>query len=262
MKSIINKISLIIFALLIIISTIVLYFRMNNWTARFDSELDQFFGKGNWVCVDSETKESIIYTKTYSSRHFPYSETVKGKFTVWDIKYTNGDENDSLYRITDHAMRINHDEYMFLQSEYLSAKQAFAMELMDITHQIAADEIWKNTIIPVVGTELAECIDVEIMYNDGNPEPDFYDELWNKPWFTAEKATAENYLATELYDFYIYIRVYDYKAEKLSEEQYNTLMNSYNAIIKAMCERFGENADFEIYFSRELNAKYVGGKLQ
>lgn len=262
MKSKVKKIGIVSLAILIVISAITIHFVMNNWTIRFNWELDKFFGEGNWVCVDSETKESIIYSKTYTSRNVIGSETVAGKFKNWYIQYMNNDGSESLYRITDHVMRINHDKYMFLQSEYLSAKQAFVMELMDITHQIAADEVWKNTILPEVGRELAECIDIEIMYNGGNPEPEFYDELLTEPWFTAEKATAENYLATELYDFYIYIRVYDFEDVKPSEEQYISLMNSYNAIIEAMCERFDENADFKIYISSQLKAKYVGGKLQ
>ncbi len=262
MKSILLKICVIILALVLILSTIFFYFTMTDWTVRFDSELDEFFGEGNWFCVDSETKDSIIYSKTYTSRNVIGSETVAGKFTDWYIKHTDADGNDNLYRITDHVMRINHDKYFVLQNEYLSAKQAFVLELMDITHQIAADEIWENTISTELGTELAECIGVEIMYDGGNPEPDFYDELWEEPWFTIDGATAENYLETDLYDFYINIRVYDYRAKKLSHDQYEALMNGYTEIIQAMCERFDENADFEIYFSPQQKAKYIGGKLQ
>ena len=64
------------------------YFRM--WPLRFHAQLDDFFGKGNWEQISYEEKESIIYQvyhRSYSSRGYPGERP--GKFTEWDILYTD-----------------------------------------------------------------------------------------------------------------------------------------------------------------------------
>lgn len=52
--------AIIILALAAGIAAVHLY--AQNWTKRYSQELDNFFGEGNWVCIDEETKESIIYS--------------------------------------------------------------------------------------------------------------------------------------------------------------------------------------------------------
>jgi len=262
MKPKVKKIGVVILVVLVAISVVISYFVMNSWVVRFDSEFDRFFGKDNWSVVDYEKSDSDMYEKTYSSRNLIESETIKGKFNDWYIESEDENGNKSLYRITDHAMHINHDEYNFFESEYLSAKQVFVMELMDITHQIIADEIFESIILSNLPKDIAEYVDVAMMYEGGNPEPEFYDKLWNESWFTAKDATAEKYLETELYDFYIYIQVKDYRIENLSDEQREVLTNSYEKIIDDMCERFEENASFEIYFGSDKRAKYINGIIQ
>ena len=106
--------------------------------------------------------------------------------------------------------------------------------------------------------EEANCIYVEMSYHDGNPPRSFYDKLAKEEWFTMEGVTAENYLATDLYDFYLIIRIHDYRLEQLSDKEQENVVNSLENIEKRLLEKYGEDASFQILYG-EYNVKYEAG---
>ena len=56
------------------------YFINQNWTIRYASVFDGFFGKGNWKCIDEEKKDSLIYDEYEINNIYPeLSENVPGK---------------------------------------------------------------------------------------------------------------------------------------------------------------------------------------
>lgn len=89
--------------ILIVVGLIVVYFRHQNWTIRFRSELDDFFGEGNWVYISEETKQSIIYSDYHHSHSNPtLSGNVPGKYKDWYISFENriGEEESECMRVT------------------------------------------------------------------------------------------------------------------------------------------------------------------
>lgn len=248
----VKKAALLCVVILIIACIIAGYFISTDWTLRFRSELDQFFGKGNWECISEETKESIIYTEYISVHSSPeLSEDVPGKFKNWYIRFKNKDGEDEIWYITNHTLKINHDKYGMFSSKRYSNKQALTLELMDISFGIIEDEIFDEIIKSELSEDEAACISVTMSYRGGNPEPGFYDKLIAEPWFNVNDVTAENYLSSDLHDFYLDIKAFDYRLEKLTDEERQHVFDSLENIEKKLCDKFGENASFRIYFDEE-----------
>ncbi len=233
------------------------YFRM--WPLRFHAQLDDFFGKGNWEQISYEEKESIIYQvyhRSYSSRGYPRERP--GKFTEWDILYTDANGQQEIWTISDHTMRINHDQHWLLSSDRYSAKEAFTLELMDLSTKAAGEGVREEILSSILPEPEAQCLDVSISYRGGNPPPQMYGQLLKESWFTAGGADAKAYLETELYDFYIRVLAYDYRVEKLTDSQQTHLENSLGAMEEALKEAYGEYADYDIYLGPDCEAVFSG----
>ena len=120
-----------------------------------------------------------------------------------------------------------------------------------------------ETIIPGVGTEPgtddgADYIAAieELKRNSVSREE--YDKLAKESWFNVGGVTAGNYLSSDLYDFYLIIRIHDYRLQQLSEEEQQNVINSLANIEKRLLETYGENASFEILHA-EYTVKYADG---
>ena len=226
-----------------------------DWTKKYKFELDQFFGEGNWECVSKEKKESSFTEKTVSD-YGDYSESI-GKYTNWSIRFKNkyGEERTAV--ITNHVLMINNSKHGLFSSKRYSGKQAFYLELMDVSLDLAADEI-HNDVIKSELTEEANCIDVTIMMRV-NPKPKFYDALAKEKWFTVNKVTPENYLFNELHHFYISIDLYDYIFGKLTEQQQKNVLDSFERIEKRILDKYGDKVSFEMRFDDEHKVEYNNG---
>lgn len=245
-----KKIGLIAAGVLLIAAATALYFVLKCWPVRFRSELDAFFGKDNWKWVSSESKKSLIYTVYRSNKEWP------GSYRTWDIAFTNRNGETEVWTITDHVMKINHDKHWIFSPGRYSAKQALTLELMDISFAMASEDVRAAVLESVLTKREVECLDVDISYRNGNPPPKMYDQLMKQPWFQANQITAANYLETELYDFYIRISIYDYRAKQLEEEERQHLLDSLDGLELALKEAYGEYADYEIYLGDGYRAEY------
>lgn len=259
----VKKYGMIFFICILIISLFVGYYKNKDWTIRFKSELDQFFGEGNWECISEETKESIMYTE-YITVHSSsgLSTEVPGKYTDWNIKFSNKNGNEEIWKITNHTLKINNDKYGIFSSKRYSNKQALVLELMDISCTLAGDEVLNDIIKEELSENITDCLRVSISYKGGNPEPEFYDELFKQSWFNVDNVSAENFLACDLHDFYIDIFAFDYKVEKLTEQEQKILFDSIKTIERKLLQKYGENASFEIYFDKEHKVEYIDGVKQ
>lgn len=257
----VKKIGIVFIVLVLIVGMVVAYLMCRNWTIRFKSEMDDFFGEGNWKSISEETKESIMYER-YIHDNRTGSYEVPGKYQKWYIQFTNRDGEEEIWYITNHVLKINHDNYGLFSPKRYSSKQAFVAELMDISFGVVSDEIKEEFINSELSEEEAECIEVEMSYHGGNPEPEFYDELFREEWFQVNEISAGNYLSCNLYDFYIYIRTFDYKLEKLTDTQQQHVLDSMESIENRLLEKYGSDASFELYFDEEHQVEYVDGAKQ
>jgi hypothetical protein len=184
-----------------------------------------------------------------------------GMYKNWYIKYNNKGKEE-VWQITNHSLKINNDKYDWFSSKRYSAKQAFVFELMDISCQIIGEQVHNEVIKEYLSEKESECIEVLISYKGGNPKPNFYNKIWKEDWFTADKATAQNYLASYLHNFYLYIRAHDYKLDKLTDEEKQNVINSLDKIEDKLLKKYGNNASFRIYFDKENNLEYIDGVKQ
>lgn len=255
------KLTISIIAVILIIGIICFFAIISkNWPVRYASILDEFFGEGNWKCIDEETKKSILvdeHIHFHDSSELDYD--TPAKYKNWYILFTNKNGEEEVYSITNHSYIINHDKYNMFSSKRYSAKQALTLELMDISTSLASDEIFDRYISKTLPSNVSDCISVEISYKGGNPKPNFYNKLAKQDWFNIYDASAEKYLTTDLYDFYIYIKAYDYKIKKLTDEEKQKLFDSMTTIEEKLLEDFGSNASFKIYFSNDYNVEYSDG---
>ncbi len=183
-----KKILAVLIVLLILPAGFFTWRYFNDWTLRYHSELDQFFGKGNWRCVDSEEKESIFASKYVHTASSLGGETVPETYTDWMIAFQNRDGQEEIWRITNHSLIINHDRYgLFEMNRRLNGKQALTLELMDISFGVAAEENKEDVLLSVLSGAEASCFEVTISWEGGNPEPAFYDDLQQEPGLTPMK---------------------------------------------------------------------------
>ncbi|MCD7894538.1 MAG: hypothetical protein LUG60_12700 [Erysipelotrichaceae bacterium] len=236
----IGVIVIIVVALIIGIS---LWFVSGSWPTRFKGELNSFFGEGNWEEISSESYESMMYTVHHYTGDSLYDYDTNGTYTEWDILYNN----EEIWTISNHTYKINHSKYNFFSPKRYSAKQALIQQLMNISCTIAAEDVQYNILSEVLNDEQLECLRVNISYHDGNPKPSFYSQLAKEDWFNVNDSTAYNYLKTDLYDFYIDILAFDYKFEKLSDEDQEDLLNSLDDIVQLLEDTYGEYAKYDIY---------------
>lgn len=236
-------------------------YAFRNWPIRFRSELDRFFGEGNWESISNETKESLIHEEYVSFRSHPeFSRDVPMKYKDWDIEFTNRNGEQEIWEITDYTLRVNRDKYWLLSPNRYSTKQAFVQQLMDISFGMAGEEVYRNVVREILPENEAQCLRVSISYRGGNPEPDVYDELWEQSWFTANKVTAKDFVETDVYDFYIDVFAYDYRVEKLTDSEREHMMDSYEELKHALESEYGDESAFEIYFDGEHCTEEYGGE--
>lgn len=257
-----KKIGRIIIILLILVAGFLIYHYFQTWPLRFHSDLNDFFGKGNWENVSSETKESKMYSVYHRSHNVLLSGEEPGRYHNWDIVFTNRYGEEELWTITDHTLKINHDRHWLFSSERYSARQAMTLELMDVSSSAAGEQVKREVLNGVLSQEELECLDIYISYRNGNPPPEFYSRLRKEPWFEVNQATADNYLKTDLYDFYLRILAFDYRVEKLTEEQQQHLLESLGEMEKALLAAYGEYADYEIYLGEGYTAEFTGDKAR
>lgn len=233
----------------------------SDWPAKFKTELDTFFGAEQWQVLSEETKDSNMYSVYYRSRNTPsLSGERKGKYHDWDIGFTNRNGETEAWRITDHALRINHDKYGRFSKKRFTAKQALGRELMDISCVMAGQAVRDELLQDILSQNERDCLRVEISYHGGNPKPEMYDKLLAEPWFTANTVTAEDFLQSDLHDFYIDIHAHDYLVAKLSEQEQAHLVGSLDAIEQALQSHFGDYADYDMYLGEGYSVEFTGTK--
>ena len=263
-----KKIKNILFAILaVIVISIVSYLAYTylgceNWPVRFSSELDRYFGKGNWECISTENKRSSTYSVYNSSYDALYDEWVPLRYKDWYISVKNEENEEKVVRISNSGYKISNDKYGVFSGKRESNKQAFVCELLDIAREEIGDRLKEDLLSRVLTEDELECFSVEIVRKGYAPKPGVYSKLWKEDWFTYQKISAENFLACELHEFYIDVFLFDYKYEKLSKEQQEHLMESYDLIREMLLEEFGENASFELRFDTEHRCEYKDGVLQ
>lgn len=255
-----KKIAIIAILIIIIGLIIAIVIYMNNWLLRFSKELDKFFGEGNWEYTSNETKESRMFDERRRNSATGSTTYVPGHYKNWEIE-VNRNNKKEYWVISNHAYKINHDKNWFLSPKLYSAKEALVLELMNISEEIVAEKVQEEIINDLYSEKEADCFDVALMYHGGNPEPNFYNELYKQDWFTASKVTAKDFLETDLHDFYLYIRIFDYRLEKLAEEEQQKLLATRENLERRLIEEYGDNASFEIYFADGNKSEYKDGKL-
>lgn len=259
-----KKIVIMLIVLVCAIGLITTYFLNKNWMYRYKSELDQFFGEGNWEYISKESKESTAFNETYSNtgrRNYSTPSVHPGKYNNWYVSFNDKYGEEDLWYISDHIMKINHDRYDYFSPKRLSSKQAFYMQLMDIGLYLASKEIFNEFIRSELTENEANSIDVS-MYDSGNPKPEFYDSLSKEDWFTLNSVTAEDFLSNNLNEFYIHIRAHDYNIDKLTDQERQNVFESLDRIEKRLLEKYGEHASFEIYFDGKHIVEYIDGQKQ
>ena len=260
--SVIVAIIVFIVVSIFIVGTICVSWLLNDWTIRYKSELNEFFGEGNWEVISDESDYSKSRVTTYSTIGDNYSGRKKmGFYRTWSILCENEDEEEEIWQISNRVYNTNNVRYGLFSNKRLRAKNGLTFELMEISFLIIEEEILKEFVDDGLTEEEVDCISVDVSYHDGNPPRSFYDKLAKESWFTREEASAENYLATDLYDFCLHVRVYDYKMEKLSEEEKENLINGLKNAEKRFLRKYEGDASFEI-ICEEYDVKYVDGELQ
>lgn len=236
------------------------WYYMRTWPLRFHGELDQFFGAGNWETVSEQTKESMIYSDYIVVRSAPsLSGETAGKFHEWDIAFTNCEGGQELWTISDHTLKINNDEHWFpLDPERYTARQALGQELMEISFAVAGEQIHKDILQELLPEAEAGCITVDISFRGGWPEGKLYGQLLEEPWFNIQEVDAEQYLRSDLYDFFIDILAYNYRVDDLSEVEQQHLFSSLGDIEQALRDAYGEYVDYKIYLGEGFLAEYKG----
>lgn len=213
------------------------YLYFGNWVVRYKSTLDDFFGEGNWEVASDEIEKEFISTTIYDESG---THTVHLPYRNWTILASDGEE----YTITNHTYLISKRK----SGNKYTPKQALIQQLMFISHEHAGMMVLDGILSEYLSESETACLDVSISWRNGNPKPAVYSKLANEDWFSYQ-STAADWLSTDLYDFYLWIRAYDYRVEKLTEEEQAHLRSSEGDIVSALQQAYGTDAEYEIYLT-------------
>ena len=233
----------------------------NDWTIRYKSQLNNFFGKGNWEVVSDEMK--------YNRRHITKKGLLGesggreriGLYREWNILCANENGEEEIWEISTGVYVANHERYSFWNPKRYKAKQALTLELMDLSFVVVEEEVRDEMIKEGLTEEEADCFNIHMSYHGGNPKPSFYSKLAKQSWFTMDGVSAANYLNSDLYDFYLGIRIYDYEFEALSEQEQENVRNYLENMEESLLEKYGDNVSFEIHYE-DYKVEYVDGVKQ
>lgn len=233
-----------ILEIIFILVIVVFIVNSQSYKSFFTRELNDFFGKGNWEYIGKENKETTVYQDTIEDPIIG-TKQINGRYSNYFVKYQD-------------------DEYkMSTFKNNLGKKVWTVRQIMDIaTTGILSEYLYENILLDVYSPDLADIFRIEIGYYNGNPKKDFFRKLDKQDWFKADLVTVENFLTWEeakKYNFQIYIRTFDYKIEKLTEEEKIELYNGYDMLIKNLLETYGEHASFEILIDEDHWVKYKNG---
>ena len=73
----------------------------------------------------------------------------------------------------------------------------------------------------------------------------------------VKEVSAEDYLTSDLYDFYLDIITHSDSLDKLTASEMQHVLGSMENIEKKLCNKFGKDASFRIYFDEEHQMEYV-----
>lgn len=184
------------------------------------------------------------------------------EYQKWYIVFKDSDGEQFDYIITNLVYKMSKNEHLPFSPKRYSARQALILELMDISFELVGDAVLDDVLRPELPENAADCLRVSISYQNGNPPPKFYDELFRQEWFNARDASAEDYLNSDLYEFYLDIMAFDYMFDKLEPEENQATLDAFDAIQEKLLLLYGENASFSIYFDEEHNVEYRHGVRQ
>lgn len=210
------------------------YLYFGNWVVRYKPMLDDFFGEGNWTVVSDETEKELIASTTYDRWG---TNTVHYKYHNWTISTSDGEE----YTITNHTYLIS----LRKSGNKYTPKQALIQQLMFIAHEHAGKIFIDGILSEILSESEIACFDVDISWRNGNPKPSVYTKLAKEEWFGYDSTVAD-WLSTDLYDFYLWIRAFDYRVEKLTEEEQEHLESSADEIAEALKNALGDDVDYEL----------------
>ena len=210
------------------------YLYFGNWVVRYKSMLDNFFGEGNWYVVSDETEKEVIASTEYDEWG---TNTVHYKYRNWKISTSDGEE----YVITNHTYLISRRK----SGNKYTPKQALIQQLMFIAHEHAGKIVCDEILSEILSESEIACFDVDISYRNGNPKPSVYTKLAKEDWFSYD-STAADWLSTNLYDFYLWIRAFDYRVEKLTQEEQEHIGSCEDEIDEALRNALGDDVDYEL----------------
>ena len=257
-----KSIGIFLIVLGVTIILIMTFIKNLNWVNRFDTELDRFFGEGNWEYIDKETKRSAAIKERFYSRNTSIrNRQSHGTYTNWYISFTNKYGEKEEWYISNYLYKINKTKNDVFSTKRLTRKQAFYIELMDIALYSASKDIFNEFFKDELTESEAASIDIAI-YESGKLNPEFINSLMKEQWFTIHNVTADDFLFNDLQEFYIHIRGPDYKVEKLTEQERKNVLEALNRIESRLVEKYGDHASFEIIFDGEQIVEYRNGQKQ
>ena len=252
-----KEIGWIIIGIFVIAAFMAINWLWGNWTLRYKTQLDQFFGEGNWEVVSDDVKQSRVY-KVRTTNSYGGSTSRPGSYREWDILCKNNQGQEEIWTISNHVYKINKEKNSIFSPKRYKERQALTLELMDISCVVVEEEVHKDIVEEMLTPEESHCVTVSMSYHGGNPKGSFYDKLAAEPWFTMDKVTAGNFLATGLHDFYLLFRIHDYRLSQLSEEEQKNVVESLPEIEKRMIQAYGDYASFEILYD-DFHVEYEDG---
>ena len=248
--------------ILFMVGIFCMYWLLDNWPIRYKAELNRFFGKGNWKVISDDVKYNRVHIARKSLLGDSSRERRRiGLYRDWNILCENENGEEEIWEVSNGVYMANHKRYGLLNPKRFKGKQALTLELMDLSFVVIGEAVHNEIVKEGLTEEESHCIDVEVSYHGGNPPRSFYDKLARESWFTLDGVTAENYLASDLYDFYLVIRIHGYRLEQLSEQEQENVVNNLENIEKRLLEKYGDNASFEIICDK-YSVEYVDGVKQ
>lgn len=207
-------------------------FGSGNYPFRFHKQMNEFFGKNNWECVETEAYRTDVGTK--------YRKELSCK--RWYIEYAEDDGTKHTLKLDNYLHELRSSNYFFLQKKYLSNQICFASELHDYLLEIVQDEIEEDFVIPFLGTE--EQCNYQIYYSNlGNTGKSYYKNFFKNIEEYKLSTFRPELLMKQEEEHYLKICVV---TEGKTQEERKKMDEKVCQLKKALLSQYKEGITFEI----------------
>lgn len=230
---------------------------VGSYPMRFEDNLNVLLGEGNWEHTETERNRTSLLRESTE-----YGDS-KGSYKKWYIAYKDEENNEQLLILNNLTHKVSAQNRSFFDSQYVNDEKCFGMNIYDEMVYLAEQDVY-NTILEKYFSEdefkyqnpKYNGLSVRVAVDTVNAVPnDFYQNICDSPEnYYLPSFSSNNYMELQEIEPYISISIQSCNKNK---KEILKLDETVSELVSVLCDRYPENANFEILVSHYENEEAI-----